>query len=259
MHNHVHDHMIKRLLPREHVSVEDVSSRYAQINLQGPKSRDLLQELTSFDMQNLEFGQVADIDIDLARALCVRVTYVGELGYELYVPVEQARLVYDRVVGVGTKYDLAHAGLRALGSLRLEKAYRDYGHDMDNTDTILECGLGFTCDFEKDFIGKDHVLAQKKTGLFKRMVSVLVDNPEPLLHHGEILHRNGEPISEIRSGSYGHTLGGAVGLSMLESQTPIKKSFLDDALWQIDIAGQMFDCQVSLKPFYDPQNARIKI
>lgn len=257
MHNHVHDYMTKRIRPGDHVFIQDVTSRYAQVNLQGPKSRALLQELTSFDMQNLEFGQVADIDIDIARALCVRVTYVGELGYELYVPVEQTRLVYDRAVDVGAKYGLVHAGLRALGSLRLEKGYRDYGHDMDNTDTILECGLGFTCDFEKDFIGKEHVLAQKKNGLLKRMVSVLLADPEPLLHHGEVLHRNGEPICEIRSGSYGHTLGGAIGLAMLESREPIKKSFLD-AKWEVDVAGQMFDCRASLKPFYDPQNSRIK-
>lgn len=119
MHNHVLDHMRRRIGPDEHVTVSDVTARYAQINLQGPKSRDLLQQLTSVDLGDFPFRKAAEIDIGLARALCMRITYVGELGYELFIPTEQAHHVYDAITGIGPEYNLRHAGLRALGSLRL--------------------------------------------------------------------------------------------------------------------------------------------
>lgn len=137
---------------------------------------------------------------------------------------------------------------------------------MDNTDTLLECGLGFTCDFdkEKEFIGQSHVLEQKamakqQGGLRRRMVNVLVSDPEPLMHHGEVLWRNGNAISDIRAASYGHTLGGAVGLSMLESADEgIKKAFIQEAEWEVEIADKKYPCQVSLAPFYDPKSLRLK-
>jgi glycine cleavage system aminomethyltransferase T len=198
--------------------------------------------------------------------LCARITYVGELGYELYIPTESAVHVYERIVEAGRSFDLTHAGLRALGSLRLEKGYRDFGHDMDNTDTVLQVGLGFTCDFNKafGFIGKDAVLEQKKLaeaggGLKKRLAQVLVQDEEPLLHHGEVLWRNGVRISEIRSASYAHTLGGAVGLCLLESDcVPITKSFITDGDWSVEIGNRMYPCTVSLRPLYDPKNEKIK-
>ena len=139
---------------------------------------------------------------------------------------------------------------------------------MDNTDTLLECGLGFTCDFEKEggFIGMDRVLLQKEEakargGLCKRMVQVLVNDESKVLHHGEVLCRNREPVCDIRAGSFGHSLGGGVGLAMLESITgnePITKDFLGDAEWHLDIAGELYPCSVSLRPMYDPKNLRIK-
>jgi 4-methylaminobutanoate oxidase (formaldehyde-forming) len=137
---------------------------------------------------------------------------------------------------------------------------------MDNTDTVLESGLGFTCDFEKSsgFIGQEHVLAQKahakaNGGLRKRMVSILLEDPEPMLHHGEVIWRNGERISEIRSASYGHTLGGAVGLSMLESLVPITKAYLATGEWQVEIGNEKHPAKVSLTPFYDPKNSKVKV
>eukprot|EP00559_Dactyliosolen_fragilissimus_P008321 CAMPEP_0184860704 /NCGR_PEP_ID=MMETSP0580-20130426/5544_1 /TAXON_ID=1118495 /ORGANISM="Dactyliosolen fragilissimus" /LENGTH=822 /DNA_ID=CAMNT_0027357913 /DNA_START=85 /DNA_END=2553 /DNA_ORIENTATION=+ len=159
MHNHVLAHMHKRISTDMHVFVTDVTGTYAQINIQGPNSRNFLQNLTSTDLNNeaFPFRMTKEIDIGYARALCARITYVGELGYELFVPVEQALHVYDQIMKisldqgfVGSDLEsIQHAGLRALGSLRMEKGYRDYGHDVDNTDTVLECGLGFTRDFKK--------------------------------------------------------------------------------------------------------------
>mmetsp|Transcript_34430 Transcript_34430/g.81160 ORF Transcript_34430/g.81160 Transcript_34430/m.81160 type:complete len:962 (+) Transcript_34430:163-3048(+) len=271
MHNHVHQHMATRLTRDWHATVTDVTAKYCQINLQGPRSRDLLQRLTSRDMHNdFDFRRAEEIDIGLARALCVRITYVGELGYELFIPTEQATMVYDRIIEVGKEYGLKHAGLKALGSLRLEKGYRDYGHDLDNTDTILEAGLSFTIDWDKPggFIGSECVAAQKDRfkqlgGRPKRMANVLVPLAEhdPLLYHGEVVWRNGERVSDIRAGSYGFSVGGGVGLTMLESPdgAPINKSWIADASWEVEIAEKMYPCEVSLSPFYDPKNSKIKV
>ena len=151
-----------------------------------------------------------------------------------------------------------------------EKAYRDYGHDIDGTDTVLEAGLGFTCDLGKEtpFIGQDKVEMQKamskqQGGLARKMVQVLVTDPEPLMCHGEVLWRNGEAISEIRSASYGHTLGGAVGLSMLDASSTsgkyANKDFINTGEWKIEIADRMHPCKVSFVPLYDPKSTRVKV
>ena len=136
---------MKRNIPDDaHAFVTDVTSGYGQLNVQGPRSRELLQTLTSVDLSNeaFPFRAAREIDIGYARVLCVRITYLGELGYELYIPADQAVHVYDKVVEAGAKFGAMHAGLRALGSLRMEKGYRDFGHDLDNTDDPYETGLG---------------------------------------------------------------------------------------------------------------------
>ena len=182
----------------------------------------MLAAVTSADLSNeaFPFRAATEIDIGFARVLCIRITYLGELGYELYIPAEQAVHVYDRLVDAGRAVGLRHAGLKALGSLRMEKGYRDYGHDIDNTDTVLEAGLGFAVALDKPggFIGREAVLAEKERGpLRRRLVQVLLNDPAPLLFHAEVVHRNGRPAGYIRSASYGFTLGGAVGLAMIDA------------------------------------------
>jgi len=192
----------------------------------------------------------------------VRITYLGELGYELYIPTEQAMHVYERIVEAGAHFGLRHAGLKALASLRMEKGYRDYGHDIDNTDTVLEAGLGFAVDLKKagGFLGKEAVLAQKNAGpLRKRLVQFLLKDPEPLLFHAEPIWRDGKALGYIRAASYGHTLGGAVGLAMIEAGEPIDQKFLDAGHWEIDVAGTRVPATASLKPLYDAANQRIKM
>jgi glycine cleavage system aminomethyltransferase T len=163
---------------------------------------------------------------------------------------------------------LVHCGLKALGSLRMEKAYRDFGHDMDNLDTLVEVGLGFTADMQKPggFVGKECVAAQQKElrehkGLRRRLCQVLITDPEPMLYHGEVVRRNGVVCGDVRVGSYGHTLGGSVGLAMIEAvgdDARVNKAYLDDAVWEVEIAGKLHPAVVSLQPMYDPKNARIK-
>lgn len=254
---------MRRHFDGHHAFVADVTSGYAQLNIQGPRSRELLRAVTSADLSNeaFPFRAAQEIDIGYARVLCIRITYLGELGYELYIPTEQAVHVYDRLVAAGADVGLRHAGLKALASLRMEKAYRDYGHDIDNTDTVLEAGLGFAVDLKKPggFIGKEAVLAQKAAGpLKKRLVQILVADPEPMLFHAEVVTRDGVNAGYVRAASYGHTLGGAVGLVMVEAHEPITQAYLDAGRWEVDVAGTRYPAKLSLRPLYDPDNAKIK-
>lgn len=266
MHRHAEIWM-KRHIPEEaHAFVTDVTSGFGQLNLQGPNSRALLQMLTTEDLsnENFPFRTAREIDIGYARVLCIRITYLGELGYELYIPAEQATHVYDLIIEAGKKaphLGLKHAGLKALASLRLEKGYRDYGHDIDNTDDPYECGLGFAVDLNKSagFIGKEAVIKKKAAGpLTRRLVQVLVKDPEPLLYHAEIIYRNGKRVGYVRAGSYGFTLGGAVGLAMIEADEPIDAAYLEKGQWEIEINGKHYPAMISLKPLYDPEMKRIK-
>jgi 4-methylaminobutanoate oxidase (formaldehyde-forming) len=194
--------------------------------------------------------------------LCIRITYLGELGYELYIPTEQALHVYDRLVEAGKQVGMVHAGLKTLASCRMEKAYRDYGHDIDNTDTILEAGLGFAADLKKPggFLGKDAVLAQKAAGpLKKRLLQILVKNPDALLFHAEPVLRDGRAVGYIRAASYGHTLGGAVGLAMISADVPIDAKWIEAGRWEVQIANDKHPAIASLKPLYDAENKRVKM
>ena len=261
-HRHV-ETWLRRHASDAHAVITDVTSGYAQINVQGPRSRELLNAITSVDVSNAAFPYRAarEIDVGFARALCIRITYLGELGYELYVPAEQATHVYERIVAAGDAFGLRHAGLKALASLRIEKGYRDYGHDIDNTDSVLEAGLGFAVALDKPggFIGREAVLAQKSAGpLRKRLLQVLVKDPEPLMYHAEIVKRGGHAVGYVRAASYGHTLGGAVGLAMVESDKPLDQAWIDAGRWSVEIAGRDYPAVVSLRPLYDPTASRMK-
>jgi 4-methylaminobutanoate oxidase (formaldehyde-forming) len=263
MHRHAETWLRRHIPAGAHAIVTDVTSAYCQLNVQGPRSRDLMQTLTSADLSNaaFPFRTAREIDLGLARVLAIRITYVGELGYELYIPAEQAAHVYGRLIEAGKGFGLRHAGLKALASLRMEKGYRDYGHDIDNTDNAFETGLGMFVDLDKPggFIGREAALAQKTAGTPKRrLVQVLLQDPEPMLFHAEVVHRDGKPVGYVRAGSYGHTLGGAVGLAMVEADKPIDAAWLSEVRWEVDIAGRHYPAIVSLRPLYDPQMLRIR-
>jgi 4-methylaminobutanoate oxidase (formaldehyde-forming) len=262
-HRHVETKM-KRLFSDAHAFCSDVTSAYCQINIQGPRSRELMQAVTTKDLSNeaFPFRAVSEIDIGFARAICVRITYLGELGYELYIPTEQAVHVYDRLVKAGAPLGLRHAGLKALASLRMEKGYRDFGHDIDNTDSVLEAGLGFAVDLKKPdgFIGKDAVLKKKAEGpLKRRIVQVLCKDPEPLMFHAEPVWRNGKAVGYVRAASYGFTVGGAVGLAMIEGGSEVvDQKYLDAGTWELEINGKRYPAMPSIKPLYDPEMKKVK-
>ena len=270
VHRHV-ETWLRRHLPTaggvRNAAVTDVTSAYTLLSLQGPRSREVLQHLTVTDLASEAFGFRAarDLDVGLARVLCLRITYVGELGYELYVPTEHAADVYDRLVAAGSGSGLRHVGLAALSSLRLEKGYRDYGHDVDNTDPVDDVGLGFAVRMGKPggFLGRAAVETARAAGPPRqRLVQVLLGSPEPLLVHAEVVYRSGRSVGCVRAGSYGHSLGGAVGLAMValapEQAGPLDQAWLDAGRWEVDIAGERHPATVSLRPLYDPEAVRVR-
>jgi 4-methylaminobutanoate oxidase (formaldehyde-forming) len=248
----------------EFCTVTDVTSAYTILSLQGPQSRQALQVLTGADLstESLPFRASTHVEIGYARILMVRITYMGELGYELYIPTEQSLNVYDALVeGIKVQgLDLVHCGLMALDSLRLEKGYRDFGVDIDNTDTPLEAGLGFVVDLAKpDFIGRDRIVAQKAAGkLTKRLVSVLLDDPEPLLLGDEPVFLNGAAIGYVRAGAYGHTLGASVGLAMIEAPEGVTGEYLRSNRFVIEVNDSLIGASLSMIPFYDPKSERVR-
>jgi 4-methylaminobutanoate oxidase (formaldehyde-forming) len=264
MHRHAETWLKRHISADDHAFVTDMTSAYGQLNIQGPKSRELMQTITTSDLSNeaFPFRCAREIEIGYAKVLCIRITYLGELGYELYIPTEQATHVYDRIIEAGKEFGLRHAGLKALSSLRMEKGYRDYGHDMDNTDDPFEVGLGFFVDLKKPggFIGKDAAVQKKaQMPMTRRLAQVLVKDPEPLLFHAEVVRRNGIAVGYVRAGSYGFSLGGAVGLFMLEAGEPINADYIAKGKWEVEIAGIIYPAEVSLRPFYDPEMKKIKV
>ena len=262
-HRHVETWLKRHIPPETHCFTTDVTSAYAMINVQGPNSRQLLNHVTDANLSNEAFPYMTmqEIDIGYAKALAFRVTYLGELGYELYIPTEFAPAVYDLLWEAGQGLGVKNAGLQALNSLRIEKAYRDYGHDMDVTDTPLEAGLGFIVDFEKPggFIGREALLKQKQAGVLKkRFVQFMLEDPSPMLYYGEPIYRDGVWVGYVHSGGYGFTLGASVGLSMIEADEPITSEYLASGRFEIEINDVRYPARASLRPFYDPKGERVR-
>jgi heterotetrameric sarcosine oxidase gamma subunit len=255
---------LRRNIPASaHAFVTDVTSGYNILNIQGPRSRELLGMLTDADLSTEAFPypSMQQIEIGYAPVLAMRITYVGELGYELYVATDQTLHVFDLLMEAGQEVGLTHAGLVALESLRLEKAYRDWAHDIDNEDTPLEVGLGFALAWDKPggFIGREALLKQKEAGLPKtRLVQFLLEDPEPVLHHNETIFRDGVRVGYIKAGGYGHTLGGAVGLGPVANEDGVAIDFIKSGRFEIEVSGTRYPAKASLRPMYDPKGVRIR-
>jgi 4-methylaminobutanoate oxidase (formaldehyde-forming) len=245
-----------------HAVLTDVTSGLAVLGVMGPRARDLMQSLTSADLSNdaFPFGTSREIELGYGHVRASRITYVGELGWELYIPTEFALGVYDVIAEAGKAFNLAPVGMHAMNSLRIEKAYRHYGHDITDADTPLEAGLGFAVKLDKPggFIGRDALLRQREAGLTTRLVQFLLEDPEPLLHHNEPIWRDGALAGYIRSGMYGHTLGGAVGLGYVEAAAGVDAAYVNAGRYEIEVAGVRYPAKASLAPIYDPRNLRVK-
>lgn len=244
--------------------VTDITDGYAMLNLQGPNSRALLASLTSADLSNegFPFGTLKDIQIGYQTLKALRITYAGELGWELYIPTAFALPVYDALVAAGKDFGLAHCGYHTLNSVRIEKAYREWAHDITPTDTPFEAGLAFTCDWDKPggFIGRDALLAQRERGpLKRRLVQFLLQDPEPLLYHAEPIYRDGLLNGYTSSAMYGHTLGGAVALGYLNHDAGVDADFVNSGRYEIEIGNRRYPAKASLTPLYDSKNLRSRV
>ncbi|MEM7732752.1 MAG: FAD-dependent oxidoreductase [Pseudomonadota bacterium] len=262
-HGHTEMRMRRHIGAEDFATITDVTAGRAQINVHGPKSRDLLTRVSGADFSNDAFPYMTaqEIDIGYANVLAMRVTFVGELGWELHVPATQAVQAYDLLMEAGADLGVRNAGMQTLNSLRLEKAYRDFGIDLDNTDNPIEAGLGFAVKLDKPggFIGRDALAAIKARGVPKtRMLQFLLSRPQPLMYGNELIYLGETQVGYIQIGGYGHTLGGAVGIGFVELETPVTTELVDQGPWSIDIAGERIPAKASLKPMLDPTLEKVR-
>ena len=254
----------RNIADNEFCCVSDITNAWAVFGIQGPDSRALLADTLNHDMttQNFAFGSFQEIELGSSRAYAARVSYVGELGWELYVPVDQARHGFDYLWDKGKAHGLTLAGMHALDSCRMEKKFVHYGHDVAQTDTPLECGMSFVCDLNKreHFIGREAILKQKESRSFmkKRFVQFLLEDPEAMLYSHEPILRDGKIVGHLTSGNYGHTLGGSVGLGYIESEEEITKDYLESGKIEIDVGGVPVAAKASLVAQYDPKAERMR-
>ncbi len=253
---------LRRHLAELNVTITDVTAAEVVLPLMGPKSRDLLARVSPNDFSNgaHPFGCAREIEIGMGIARAHRVTYVGELGWELYVSSDQATHVFETIIEAGEGLGLKLCGLHAMDSCRIEKGYRHFGHDITDEDHVLEAGLGFAVKLAKgDFIGRDAVLRKKEEGLSRRMMQFRLKDPEPLLFHNEPILRDGKIVGFLSSGNYGHALGAAIGLGYVPCDMPGEtiETMLASG-YAIEIAGKVYDAAASVSPMYDPRSERIR-
>jgi 4-methylaminobutanoate oxidase (formaldehyde-forming) len=257
-------HWLKRHIPGDaRVSVVDVTAAHAVLGVMGPNSRALLSSLTSADLANASFpfGASREIEIGYARVRASRISYMGELGWELYIPTEHAVAVFDRIVEAGTAHGLKLCGMHAMDSLRIEKAYRHWGHDIGEEDTPIEAGLGFAVAFDKKtpFIGRDALLKQEnQPRLAKRLVQFALEDPRPLLYHNEPIFRDGKLVGHTTSANYGHTLGRAIAMGYVNCADGVDQSYIDSGRFEIEVACERTPARASLRPMYDPRSERMR-
>ena len=258
---------LKRHIPDDaHCFAVDMTVSEAVIAVMGPKSRDILQPLIDQSLGNddFAFGTAQDIHIAQAMARAHRVSYVGELGWEIYVSSEMAEHVFDAIYRSGEAHNMRLCGMHVLDSCRIEKAFRHFGHDISDEDNVLEAGLGFAVKLDKpasrfgDFIGRDAVQSKKQNGLQKRLVQFKLTDPELLLYHNEPILRDGKIVGYLTSGNYGHHLGGAIGLGYVPCHAEESAADMLSSSYQIDVAGDIITAEASLKPMYDPTSERTK-
>ena len=252
------DWLRRQLDPQARVTATDVSSGNAVLGVFGPLSRTLLQAISGTSLSNdtCPFGHFVDLEIGAAPARAMRVSFAGGLGWELHLGSEFAGYTLEFLLEAGGRHDARLCGMHALDSCRVERGYVHYGHEVSQDETPFHVGLGFVCDFGKhDFIGREAALAHKQAGsdrLPRRMVSVLLNDPEPLLFGHEPILRDGHPAGYVASGAYGHKLGASVGLGWLRNDHGVTREWVDSGRYEVLIEGESVSARASLRPFFDP-------
>lgn len=258
------DHLRRHLPAGAHAHLVDVTSSYAVFGVMGPRSRELLSTLTDADLSNegFPFGTSRVISLGYATVRATRITYVGELGWELYVPTEFAVGVYEDLIAAGETYDIARGGYAAIESLRLEKGYRAFGRELTPSENPAEAGLLFACKLATDipFLGREALEKARADGVRKKLVGFRVDSPEPMLWGGELILRDGAVAGQATSAAWGQSIGAAVGLAYLRSAdgSVIDADWVRRGSYQINVGGRLYPVTVSLRPLYDPQSQRVR-
>ena len=259
-----HDfHWIKsNIPPGMNAQLVDVTSSHAVLSLMGPQSRSLLAELTEDDIGNraFPFATAERIRVAGAPVLALRITYVGELGWELHVPVEFARVAYQAIMEAGQKFDIGNAGYRAIESLRLEKGYRAWGAELTPDHTPLEAGLGWAVKLEGnlDFLGRASLARQQTRPLGKRLAGFTIDDDSVCLLGRETIFRDGERVGWLTSGGFGYTVGKGIGYGYVRDPDGVTKEYLESGSYELEIATERIECRLHLKPLYDPTMGRVK-
>ena len=251
-----------------HCFAMDVTVSESVMAVMGPEARDFLQPLIpqSLSNEDFPFGTAQPIEIGHGIARAHRVTYVGELGWELYVSTDMANHVFDTLMARAGDHPLRMCGLHALDSCRIEKAFRHFGHDISNEDHVLEAGLGFAVKEGKPdtrfggMIGADAVKAKRNDGLNQRLMQFRLNDAQPLLYHNEAILRDGEIVGYLTSGNYGHHLGGAIGLGYVKCREDGESAESQlGSEYSIDVAGTIVPAEVSFRPMYDPKSAQVRL
>ncbi|HAV64633.1 MAG TPA: FAD-dependent oxidoreductase [Verrucomicrobiales bacterium] len=253
------DWIKRHVEPHEHVSIADITNSFGVLGVMGPHARTLLARVTDADLSNaaFPFGTARTIGVGWSTVRAARVTYVGELGWELHVPMDQLEATYEALLRAGEDLGIANAGHYAINSLRLEKGYRAWGAELSPDDTPLEAGLSFAIDWDKAFLGREALLSQKENGPGRRLVIFVLQDPEPMLWGSELIHRDGKPVGYTTSGSYGHTVGGAIAMGYVNNPDGVSAAFIRAGSYEINVNGNRVPATAHLNPPYDPKRLRI--
>ncbi|MEK0164889.1 FAD-dependent oxidoreductase [Phaeobacter sp. A36a-5a] len=242
------------------VVLTDVTAGEGVLAVMGPNARKLLQKVSPNDFSNEvnPFGTAQEIELGMGLARVHRVTYVGELGWEIYILAEMSGHAFETLWEAGHDMGLKLCGMHMMDSCRIEKGFRHFGHDITCEDNVIDAGLGFAVAVGKDdFIGKAAVLERKESGPKNRMVQFKLTDPEPLLFHNEPIIRDGKYVGYLSSGNYGHTLGAAIGMGYVPCEGESAADVLG-SVYEIDVCGVKVKAEASLKPMYDPKSERVK-
>ena len=253
---------IKRRIPADsHAVITDVTQAYAMLGVMGPGSRDLLLKLTNAELsnENFPYGSAQQIDIAYARPWLLRMSYVGELGWELYIPTMFTTAVFDALLAEGKEFGLRLVGMQAVNSLRLETGYRHWESDITPDVTPYEAGLGFAVKPDKgDFIGRAALLKQKEAGIQQKLVMFTPEDPGIMLYGGEPVYRDGVWMENLTSGAYGFKVGSAVGMGYVKNEKGITEDWILTGKYEIEVEGRMIPAKVHIRSPYDPKNERPK-
>lgn len=253
---------IRDHLPSGDVSIRDVTEDWGTLSLMGPAARDVLARVTTADVSNagFPFAHVREIEIAGALTRALRITYVGELGWELHVPLAETGAVFDALMEAGAGDGLRPVGYRALESLRLEKGYRAWSSDITPNDTPFEAGLGWAVKMRtnRHFTGRDALDAKRAVPLTKRLAGFTVSDPDVVLLGRETILRNGVAVGYLTSGGYGYTLGAGIGYGYVKNPDGVSEDWLNSGDYSLDVAGEITPAKLGLKPFYDPGGIRVK-